>query len=241
MFIFQTKPKTKRLHAVPIFACVEWYPMHIVLCFWFVFRRLSTLCYQFLWISNFWLPVQYSLTCIYNRKWNSALIIRYFGCSLKWPDWKVTIIFRFFPKMFEMTTEKSVSCRWQIYFEITKCCHSCRSIQQKAGKILQIPLRQGGVHKAKKTSGSLCSKLEVFICRHVVYVPKSSTTFREILICVIFRPRDMQEYYAIIALHWVRYNVLWSTAKQYWPRPKTAVNIAFQCSITNHIAQNEVL
>jgi hypothetical protein len=39
------------------------------------------------------------------------------------------------------------------------------------------------------------------------------------------------KYYTIIALHWVRYDVLWSTEKQYWPRPKAAVNISFQCSI----------
>ena len=52
--------------------------------------------------------------------------------------------------------------------------------------------------RSQKTSGSLCSKLEVFIWRHVVYVAKSSTTFRGILICVIFRPRDMQEYYMFI-------------------------------------------
>ena len=29
-----------------------------------------------------------------------------FGCSVKWPDWNVTILFHFFPKMFEMTTER---------------------------------------------------------------------------------------------------------------------------------------
>ena len=29
-----------------------------------------------------------------------------FGCSVNWSDWNVTIIFRFFPKMFEMTTKK---------------------------------------------------------------------------------------------------------------------------------------
>jgi hypothetical protein len=41
--------------------------------------------------------------------------------------------------------------------------------------------------RSQKTSGS---KLKVFIWRHVFYVPKSSTTFRGILICVIFsRPR----------------------------------------------------
>jgi hypothetical protein len=65
---------------------------------------------------------------------------------------------------------------------------------------MQISLWQGGVHEAKKTSESLRSKLEVFIWRHVVYVPKSSRTFREILICVIFRPRDMQEYYMLFGI-----------------------------------------
>ena len=44
---------------------------------------------------------------------------------------------------------KGVSCWWQICFEITICCHSWTSVQKK-GKIQQIPLRQGGVHKAKK-------------------------------------------------------------------------------------------
>ena len=52
----------------------------------------------------------------------------------------------------------------------------------------------------QKTSGSICSKLEVFIWRHVLFVPKSSTTFRGILICVIFRPRDMQEYYMLFGI-----------------------------------------
>ena len=54
--------------------------------------------------------------------------------------------------------------------------------------------------RIQETSGSLRSKLEVFIWRHVVYVPKSSTTFRGILICVIFRPRDMQEYYMLFGI-----------------------------------------
>ena len=51
-----------------------------------------------------------------------------------------------------------------------------------------------------KNVWSLRSKLEVFIWRHVVYVPKSSKTFRGILICVIFRPRDMQEYYMLFGI-----------------------------------------
>jgi hypothetical protein len=54
--------------------------------------------------------------------------------------------------------------------------------------------------RSQETSGSLCSKLEVFIWRHVVYVPKLSTTFHGILICVIFRPTDMQEYYMLFGI-----------------------------------------
>jgi hypothetical protein len=100
----------------------------------------------------------------------------------------------FFSKDVWNDNRKGVSCRWQICFEITKCCHSWTSIQKKEKIVLQIPLRQGGVHEAKKRQDLLCSKLEVFIWRHVVYVPKSSTIFRGILICVIFRLRDMQEY-----------------------------------------------
>jgi hypothetical protein len=34
----------------------------------------------------------------------------------------------------------------------------------------------------------------------VVYVPKSSTKFGGILICSIFRPRDMQEYYMLFRI-----------------------------------------
>ena len=44
----------------------------------------------------------------------------------------------------------------------------------------------------------------------------------------------------ITALHFVQYDMLWSTEKQYWPRPLALVNVAFQCSITHHIALNEV-
>ena len=51
--------------------------------------------------------------------------------------------------------------------------------------------------RSQKTSGYLRFKLEVFIWRHVVYIPKSWTTFRRILICAIFRPRDMQECYML--------------------------------------------
>jgi len=47
------------------------------------------------------------------------------------------------------------------------------------------------------------------------------------------------QYYTIIVIRFVQYDVLWSTEKQY--RPLALVNITFQCSITHHIAQNEVL
>ena len=74
-----------------------------------------------------------------------------FGCSVKWPRLSLkcynTILF--FSKDVWNDNRKGVSCRWQICFKITKCCHSWTSIQKKV-KILQIPLRQGGIHKAKK-------------------------------------------------------------------------------------------
>ena len=52
----------------------------------------------------------------------------------------------------------------------------------------------------KKKVCSLRFRLEVFIWCHVVYVPKSSTAFRGILICVISRSRDMQEYFFMFSI-----------------------------------------
>jgi hypothetical protein len=57
------------------------------------------------------------------------------------------------------------------------------------------------VYKKPNNIWSLRFKLEVFISHHVVYVPKSSTIFCGILNCVIFRPRDMQEYILCSVLH----------------------------------------
>jgi len=54
--------------------------------------------------------------------------------------------------------------------------------------------------KPIKNVWSLRFRLNVFIWRHVVYVPKSSTVFCGILICVIFRPRDMQEYFFMFSI-----------------------------------------
>ena len=58
---------------------------------------------------NIWLPVIISILIgqlrnIFKSKQPRSSIV--FGCSVKWPDWNVTILFRFFPKMFELTTEK---------------------------------------------------------------------------------------------------------------------------------------
>ena len=45
-------------------------------------------------------------------------------------------------------------------------------------------------------------KLEVFIWCHVVNVPKSSTTFRGILICAIFKPGICKNTFLCSVLHW---------------------------------------
>ena len=58
---------------------------------------------------NIWLPVIISIlighlrNIFISKQPRSSSV---FGCSVNCPDWNVTIIYRFFPKMFEMTTEK---------------------------------------------------------------------------------------------------------------------------------------
>jgi hypothetical protein len=86
-----------------------------------------------------------------------------------------------------------------IFLEITKCCHSWTSFQKK-GKILQIPLWQGGVHNAKKRQDHYVLNWKSSYDVMLFMSQKSSTTFRGILICVIFRPRDMQEYYMLFGI-----------------------------------------
>ena len=62
----------KRAHVLLtlfVFACGEWCPTHIVLGFllvfvWFLFFVLCDLRCQFLWIVQFVLPLQYSLSFI---------------------------------------------------------------------------------------------------------------------------------------------------------------------------------
>jgi hypothetical protein len=47
-----------------------------------------------------------------------------------------------------------------------------------------------------------CKITEVLIWRHVVNVPKTATTFRGILICVIFRPGICKNTFLCSVLHW---------------------------------------
>ena len=57
----------KRVHVLFtlfVFVCVEWCPPHIVLYVCFSFFILCTLCCQFFWIVNFWLPLRCSLMLI---------------------------------------------------------------------------------------------------------------------------------------------------------------------------------
>ena len=73
---------------------------------------------------------------------------------------------------------------------------------QQYTKIIKIPTSQTyfsltfikieAYTKPTKSVSSLRFRLKVFIWRHVVYVLKSSTALRGILICVIYRPTDMQ-------------------------------------------------
>jgi hypothetical protein len=116
-----------------------------------------------------------------------------FGCSVKWPHWNVTILLRFFPKTFEMTTEKVFHADDKYVLRLLNVVIHEHQLKRKE-KYYKFHFDKEAYTKQKKTSGSLCSKLEVFIWRHVIYVPKLSTTFRGILICVIFRPMDMQGY-----------------------------------------------
>ena len=132
----------------------------------------------------------------------AAYVIRsIFDCSVNWPDWNVTILFCFFSKEVWNHNLKCVSMAMvNVFLEIIKCCHSWTSFQKK-GKILQITLWQGGVHEAKKCQNLCVLNWE---SSYEVMLLKSSTTFCGILICMIFRHRDMQEYILMfsIALEW---------------------------------------
>jgi hypothetical protein len=152
---------------------------------------------------NIWLPVIISILIgqlrnIFKSKRPRSSSV--FGCSVNWSDWNVTIIFRFFQRCLKWQPKRCFNADGKYVLRLLNVVIHEHQFKRKGIYILQIPLCQGGVHEAKKTSGSLCFKLKVFIWRHVVYIPKSWTTFRGILICAIFWPRDMQEYYVILYL-----------------------------------------
>jgi hypothetical protein len=92
----------------------------------------------------------------------------------------------------------------------------------------------------QKTSASLRSKLELFIWRHVVYVPKSSTTFRGILICVIFRPRDMQEYYMLFGIR-VHVPCLFSISPESISNTRMLIYFVYGMIIIVHLLQGSVM
>ena len=63
--------------------------------------------------------------------------------------------------MFEMTTEKVFHADDKYVLRLLIVVIHEHQFKRKENTT--IPLRQGGVHEAKKASGSLYSKLEVFI------------------------------------------------------------------------------
>ena len=151
---------------------------------------------------NIWLPLIFSILIgqlrnIFKSKQPRSSSV--FGCSVNCPDWNVTIIFHFFferclkwqPKRCFMPMTNMFWDYWMLSF---------MNINSKERENTTNSTSTRRCTQTQKTSGSLCCKLEVFIWRRVVYVPKSSTTFRGILICVTFRPRDMQEYYMLFGI-----------------------------------------
>jgi len=99
------------------------------------------------------------------------------------------------------------------------------------------------VYTKRKNVWSLRSKLELVIWRHVDYVPKSSTTFRGILICLIFSCRDMQEYYMLFGIFTCLFSLflvpisnfpIWYDSKS--PVPHLFLCIARVVSLSGHLS-----
>jgi hypothetical protein len=115
-----------------------------------------------------------------------------FGCSVNWPDWNVTIIFRFFQRCLKWQPKRCFNADGKYVLRLLNVVIHEREYTANSTLTRRCT-------RSQKTSGSLRSnKLEVFIWHHVVYIPKSWTTFHRILICAVFRPRDMQEYYMLL-------------------------------------------
>ena len=90
---------------------VLWYPTYIAFCFCFVFLLLVyPVCYQFLWIVLFRLPLLYSLTFIslcglsqpYIHFWYSLFYVNIFVPAVKW-QYQIPIM---------------ASCNWHSSFEL---------------------------------------------------------------------------------------------------------------------------
>jgi hypothetical protein len=118
-----------------------------------------------------------------------------FGCSVNWPNWNVTIIFRFFQRCLKWQPKRCFNANGKYVLRLLNVVIHEHQFKRK-GIYCNSTLTRRRT-RSQKTSGFLRSKLVVFIWRHVVYIPKSWTTLRGILICAIFRPRDMQEYYML--------------------------------------------
>jgi hypothetical protein len=121
-----------------------------------------------------------------------------FGCSVNWPDWNVKIISRFFFKDVWNDNRKVFHADDKYVLRLLNVIIHEHQFKRKGKYYKSTSTRRRT--RSQETSESLCSKLEIFIWCHVAYVPKSFTTFRGILIRVIFRPRDMQEYYMLFGI-----------------------------------------
>jgi hypothetical protein len=122
--------------------------------------------------------------CLYRRIWLVTILCKFLNLEavtkgLSWkdpPSWKREIIHVTFTTIHK-NIKKSLTCNLILAQNLSKLKRT-----------------------RKEKVWSLRFKLEVFTWPHVVYVPKSSTTFFGILICVIFKPMDMQEYIFIFSI-----------------------------------------
>ena len=122
---------------------------------------------------------------------------------------------------FDWTTALSAVCFWFVYNSMNLSIYksqlrgSAGRIHQlenvKYTKIIQIPTLQSyfslkiikiEAYTKPNDVWSLRFKSETFIWRHVVNLPKSSTTCRRILNLCDFRPRICKNIFLCSVLHW---------------------------------------
>jgi hypothetical protein len=136
---------------------------------------------------NIWLPVIISILIgqlrnIFKSKWPRSSSVC--GYSVNWPDWTITIIFRFFQRCLKWQPKRCFNAYGKYVLRLLNVVIHEYQFKRKE-KYCKFHFDKEAWTKPKNV-WFLRSKLEVFIWRHVVYVPKSTTTFRGILICVIF-------------------------------------------------------